>query len=321
MTPLTERNHTASLGSGPGLDVTSLDRFERISRLAQRIFFMPVASLFVTDEERTEAFVPGGAGAPDRVPVGSAQWSELIASPDVVVVPDTLRDTRFAADPLSTCLRCLVCYPLKTMHGERLGTLVLGDRVPRTLGADDLACLDDLANTVAAELGMARHATTDALTMLLNRCGFMRIGELALRLCRRHGGEVSLLYFDLDGFKQINDEHGHHAGDQALVQFAALLRQSARSSDLVARLGGDEFVILAHSSGLNTPEPLVMRVRRAVDSHNRQSGKPYKIQFSVGCTTRDVGSRTRLATLLTDADRRMYSQKAAGKTVDTPRRV
>jgi diguanylate cyclase (GGDEF)-like protein len=137
----------------------------------------------------------------------------------------------------------------------------------------------------------------------------MRSGELALQLCRRQTGHLSLLYFDLNGFKQINDQHGHHEGDQALIQFAKILVQSARRSDLVARLGGDEFAMLALST--NTPQitPLLRRLREALAAYNLRSGKPYSIRYSVGCVSREVDQTTTLDELLIEADARMYAQK------------
>jgi diguanylate cyclase (GGDEF)-like protein len=105
---------------------------------------------------------------------------------------------------------------------------------------------------LAAELTELRAHTSvleslaqeDALTGLLNRRGLFRDLARAIAYQARYGTPVALLLADLDGFKAINDRHGHEAGDRALVHVANLLREHVRASDSVGRLGGDEFAIL-----------------------------------------------------------------------------
>lgn len=114
---------------------------------------------------------------------------------------------------------------------------------------------DRLAREVArlaAELDLMRaklnelesQAMLDPLTELLNRRGFQREVERAFRHVERYGGRAVLAYFDLDGFKAVNDRHGHAAGDALLQAVARSLRRRVRASDIVARLGGDEFAVL-----------------------------------------------------------------------------
>ncbi|MFD2184317.1 GGDEF domain-containing protein [Rhodoplanes azumiensis] len=88
------------------------------------------------------------------------------------------------------------------------------------------------------------HADRDPLTGLLNRRGFERELSRASAHVQRYGGRLVLVYLDLDGFKPINDTHGHAAGDAVLQTVAAVLQGHVRASDLVARLGGDEFAVL-----------------------------------------------------------------------------
>jgi PleD family two-component response regulator len=106
----------------------------------------------------------------------------------------------------------------------------------------------------ALKLAMARQkregqlenqSTTDELTGVDNRRGFLIHGEQLLNVARRSGQPVAIVFVDLDRFKQINDTFGHAEGDRALVATAAVLRRSLRETDIVARIGGDEFVALA----------------------------------------------------------------------------
>ena len=95
-----------------------------------------------------------------------------------------------------------------------------------------------------AFLSMNEQATRDWLTGLYNRRYFEETLADHIESATRYDRELSLVLFDIDGFKQINDTHGHAAGDEALRQFANLLKKSARKADIVCRHGGDEFAII-----------------------------------------------------------------------------
>src|SRR3712207_2828921 len=97
-------------------------------------------------------------------------------------------------------------------------------------------------------LPISRLAFSDVLTGLANRALFTDRLELALRRTARSGGEVAVVFLDLDGFKTVNDSLGHAAGDRLLREVAALLQSAVRSEDTLARLGGDEFAILVERS-------------------------------------------------------------------------
>jgi diguanylate cyclase (GGDEF)-like protein len=309
-------NGTNALINRASLDLDAgsghLDRFERLSRIARRMLAVPVFSIIDNAGEHlwdATQTLPAGQHALGQ----SRLWSEIGQYTEVCVLTDLGQETRFANDPLVVAeagLRFLAAMPLKALDGVRLGTLVIADRIPRTLTDDDLITLEDLGRTVATELALERTSTTDAMTALLNRAGLLHSGHLALELCRRHEKPLSVLYFDLKGFKRINDEHGHSEGDIAICAFARLLKGAARNSDLVARPGGDEFVVLAIGHGPeHQPAPLLHRLKDAVDRHNKDAGKPYELAYSVGVLTSKVEAETRLAALIAAADDRMYVQK------------
>ncbi|WP_296526370.1 GGDEF domain-containing protein [Rhodoplanes sp.] len=111
--------------------------------------------------------------------------------------------------------------------------------------AHEVARLEaELAATQARVVELEAHALHDPLTGLLNRRGFERELARAAAHMQRYGGRLVLVYLDLDGFKPVNDQHGHAAGDAVLQAVAAVLRSHVRVSDLLARLGGDEFAVL-----------------------------------------------------------------------------
>lgn len=149
----------------------------------------------------------------------------------------------------------------------------------------------------------------DDLTGLYNRRGFMELGAQFLKLSRRSGRGAQLLYLDLDQFKSINDAHGHHVGDRALVQLADILRAAFRRSDLIARMGGDEFAVLAPAASDEPFERLDRRVREGIDGFNDTTTEGYRLEASVGVARCDPGDRASLDDLLGMADAAMYEEK------------
>lgn len=151
----------------------------------------------------------------------------------------------------------------------------------------------------------------DDLTGLYNRRGFADLGEQYLKLARRSGRGVTMVYLDLDRFKTINDSLGHHVGDRALLKVADILRATFRRSDIIARLGGDEFGVLALEAADESSETLVERLRERVDDFNESSSEPYQLSVSIGMVHHDDDPRVRLEDLVAEADAAMYREKNA----------
>jgi diguanylate cyclase (GGDEF)-like protein len=93
-----------------------------------------------------------------------------------------------------------------------------------------------------------------------------------------------LLFVDLDGLKEINDQHGHNAGDEALINTAHILLESFRASDIIARIGGDEFVVISVETPEINKNMLTRRLKESLANYNSKSNKPYKLCFSMGLT-------------------------------------
>jgi diguanylate cyclase (GGDEF)-like protein len=149
----------------------------------------------------------------------------------------------------------------------------------------------------------------DDLTGLYNRRGFSDLGEQYLKLARRSGRGVTMVYLDLDRFKTINDSLGHHVGDRALIKVADILRATFRRSDIIARLGGDEFGVLALEAADESSELLVQRLRERVTDFNQSSPEPYQLSVSIGMAHHDDDLRVRLEDMVAEADRAMYREK------------
>ena len=169
----------------------------------------------------------------------------------------------------------------------------------------------EAARRVAFEMShLARH---DALTNLPNRTLFNDRLVQAITLARRRHGHLAVLYLDVDGFKQINDSHGHAVGDLLLKSIAASLLASVRASDTVSRQGGDEFVILLpHIVHAIDAATKAAQIVAALGTTHAVGARRLRVSVSVGISTYpDCGVDA--ATLVTNADAAMYRAKAHGR--------
>jgi diguanylate cyclase (GGDEF)-like protein len=153
-------------------------------------------------------------------------------------------------------------------------------------------------------------ARADPLTRLYNRLGFDELATRELSRARRNRTPITLLIFDLDGFKQVNDERGHAAGDDLLRTVGDAIRRTIRDIDVAARLGGDEFAVLLPDNRATPPERAVERVRDAIHASLERHQRP--VTLSVGAITlRDHPMS--IDEMIHTADTLMYRVKNTGK--------
>jgi diguanylate cyclase (GGDEF)-like protein len=150
---------------------------------------------------------------------------------------------------------------------------------------------------------------TDELTGLNNRRGFMILATALLKFARRAEHPLCMLYIDLDSLKAINDSFGHTAGDASLTQFASILTETFRDSDVIGRLGGDEFVILTIDATERDLLNVQIRLQKNVDVYNLGAGPGAALSFSMGVIKVDLASEITMEELLSQADAAMYKHK------------
>lgn len=157
-------------------------------------------------------------------------------------------------------------------------------------------------------------SVTDDLTQLYNSRYFMTALRRESKRAMRGGQALSLLYCDIDGFKEVNDQHGHLCGNRALVEIATILKDCSRETDIVARFGGDEFVIVLPDTGSEGARAVARRVRNAVRSHVflEDFAINSRLTVSIGVGTVS-GAALSVDELLREADDAMYAVKAKGK--------
>ncbi|MES2818694.1 MAG: GGDEF domain-containing protein [Pseudomonadota bacterium] len=227
----------------------------------------------------------------------------------LVVLPRILRpltDTAHAIRDMADGKSKLAALPIA--NRDEVGELVKGfNFLVARLHKEEAA-------RAASEARLKFLAHHDSLTGLYNRAMFEDRLEHALARAERDGTQIALLFCDLDGFKAINDQHGHHAGDAVLCQVARRLRKGRRQMDTVARLGGDEFVILL--TGLQDVRTAANEVARqclaAVSKPFEFSGKQLELGMSIGIAAH-AGQAITVSYLIAQADIAMYQAKHQGK--------
>jgi len=191
---------------------------------------------------------------------------------------------------------------------ETSEVFLLEERVHDVIDSLVTECVVAYFDRATSELAYkARH---DALTDLLNHASFTRELELELERAQRYGSGVTLVFFDLDDFKELNDTQGHQGGDRALQQVARLLREELRRSDLAGRMGGDEFAAMLAESEHDTGETFLDRLNVRIGELVESGELPVPVGMSAG-VTRYPDDGDDAQALFALADTRLYEAKRA----------
>lgn len=310
--PRNDDERVATLRALNILDTGSEERFDRLTRLATKLFEVPIALVSLIDEKR-QWFKSVKGLSVSETPRNISFCGHVVFCHETLVIKDASRDARFADNPLVTGpphIRFYAGYPLKDIDGYVMGTLCIIDSVPRAFSREDLQNLTDLGQMAERELNAIQLATHDSLTGLSNRRGLETLAEKALKYCVRHNVPASLAFFDLNKFKAINDKHGHAVGDQVLKTFSAKMLEKFRDSDICARLGGDEFVVLMLDTTEQQAALAVENFRELVAHSGAEQQLPCSIEFSSGVVFYNPFRHASLHELLQESDKLMYQQKA-----------
>jgi diguanylate cyclase (GGDEF)-like protein len=297
------------------LDSAPEERFDRLTRLAKRLFKVPIALVGFVDKDRVWFKSRQGLDI-EETPREQSFCAHAIMGDGIMVVPDAMDDERFADNPLVTGdprIRFYAGRPVKTPDGAQMGTLCILDVNPRALTEEDELLLNDLAVLVEEEFRTLQLVTTDELTGITNRRGFKRIAFHTLALCRRLKRPAALVLLDLDHFKEVNDTLGHQAGDAVLKEFSQHLFRAFRDSDVVARLGGDEFCVLLSGTDEAQAKLPLRALQNQIDNAAALAPEKPRISFSAGVAQYDPAQHGSVDELLHQADLRMYEQKRADR--------
>jgi len=208
-----------------------------------------------------------------------------------------------------------LAVPLLGLDDGLLGVLTLYKLEAEAFSSDHLRILLAISEKVGASIANAAKyqdasdsAVTDYLTGLPNARSLFHQLESEIARCHRDRGRIGIVLCDLDGFKQVNDQFGHVAGNQVLKIFARKLKVACREYDYVSRMGGDEFVIIAPGLKAGDVPTMRDRIRAAAAVSAEEVCGAIEISASVGISFYPEDSRN-AAQLLVEADKRMYEMK------------
>ncbi|ABN61513.1 sensor domain-containing diguanylate cyclase [Shewanella baltica] len=293
------------------LDTPSEERFDCVTRMAKRLFGVPIALVSLVDENRQWFKSCFGLDV-SETERSISFCGHAILNKSALVINDATLDERFFDNPLvigEPYIRFYAGQPLRTLSGQGLGTLCIIDQTPRDFSDEDITMLANLAGMVEREIMAVQLTISDELTKISNRRGFLTLTRYCLEVCKRGSFPASLVFFDLDKFKEINDAHGHAEGDRALKIFADEMMGSFRTSDIFARLGGDEFVVLLTNTSTEGIQQLIVRFKASLRSRCTSDCLPYFIEFSFGFVDYEPLKHESIEDMLIEADKAMYENK------------
>jgi diguanylate cyclase (GGDEF)-like protein len=290
-----------------------------VARIAE---WLPVSSwLVLSTDDAGDVRAMGARGLTSSLePAAMLVGNWVMQTGDVCYSMNLSADRRFAG----AAAAATVAFPLKG-RGRTVGALVGVDRgpaprepkfAPATLAAL-LVALEPAAIALDNALRVQRAealSVTDDLTQLYNSRYLSQVLRRETKRASRNGRPLSLLFIDLDGFKTVNDSHGHLFGSRALVEAAAVIRASARETDVVARFGGDEFSLVLPDTGSDGALAVGDRIRERIAAHQflHSDGFDMRLTVSVGVPTLPDVAMT-AESLIQSPDEAMYYVKDRGK--------
>lgn len=315
-----EAIHDLAAAVGSTLDFS--DALRVCHQRVRELFGMEYLAVLWRDEatgdltiEWAEGYVvPPGS----RMPRGTGISGWVAENNEPLSVGDVLADPRYV--PGLAGSRSQASVPMR-LQGQVVGVLTVESTRPNAFGPQELQLLTSIAEHAAAAFANARlHqqvrelAITDAATNLYNHRHFEAVLQAAVD--ERQEASVSLILFDLDHFKLINDTHGHPAGDAILKQVADEMRQACRQRDILCRYGGEEFAVILPSADAETAATVAERIRHRVTGtrfvlpDGTDLDRPVTLSAGIAVCPTDA---THPVDLLIQADRALYSAKTEGR--------
>jgi len=294
------------------LDTPNEEAFDRVARLISQIFGVEIGIVSMIDGHRQWYKAVRGL-ANKEIEITETFCRYTMQGDEPLVVKDATLDARFA-DNASVLggpgVRFYAGVPLRTRDGYNLGTLCAIDPKPREFGEKDIAILEDLARVVMRDLELSKQVAVDELTGALLRPTFKAEARRHLALANRNDEPLTMVCFDLDHFKSINDERGHAAGDRVLAAVGEACRAQFRTSDLLGRLGGEEFAILLPDTDLEGGMQVAGKLREAIAGLSGGFGFPVSASFGVASRG---GKFDDVEAILDRGDQAMYAAKRNGR--------
>lgn len=307
----------AALDSLDIMDTPAEPAFDRVARLIRMIFEVDTALVTMMDGHRQ--WYKAALGTPNaEVPLRESFCQHVLSAREPLIVPDASQDPRFAGNRHVLApggVRFYAGMPLVTGDGHVIGSICAIHGRPRTCCDREIGILRELSELVMNELELRQLATSDGLTGLSTRRAFKADAEKYVALARRHRSQLSVITFDIDFFKAINDTYGHAGGDMVLRAVAQAAQSAMRRSDLLGRVGGEEFAVVLPDADGTAAMAVAEKLRHAFRALEFAGSRPpIKVSASFGVATLDPG-RDDLETVLLKADEALYEAKRSGRNM------
>ncbi|HVT03607.1 MAG TPA: sensor domain-containing diguanylate cyclase [Thermoanaerobaculia bacterium] len=326
--PLDEDKRLELLYSLHLLDTPAEERFDRITRIARRLFDVGSSTISLIDSTREWFKSISGFDFPPQLARTISLSAHAIADGAPLVIEDASLDSRFRDNPLvlgSAGLRFFAALPVGIDEGSALTVLAVWDKRPRTCDREDMRALVDLAGILARELSVSdrsqaqiesqknftEESRIDELTRLWSRSAVVEILERELQYARRHENAIGVLVLDIDGLKRINDQLGHEAGDATLCEVARRLRSTVRPYDSVGRYGGEEFLILLPGADRESSYAAAERVRLSMFAEGADKFAT-RVTISIGAASVPGRTQSDSSSLIRSAETALLQAKSRG---------
>jgi diguanylate cyclase (GGDEF)-like protein len=269
----------------------------------------------------------GGRTKNQVFPAGEGMSGHVIASGNSLIIHDMLVEEQKARQKglefihfgSPDVVRSILAVPMR-LGGEIIGAISTQSYQPNVYNEEDLTLLEMLASYAAIALEnsrlfkkIQRLAITDSLTDVYNRRHLFVLGQREFNRARRFKRPLSVIFIDIDHFKEINDRYGHRVGDQVLTLITHTIQEQIRDIDVMGRYGGEEFLLFIPEVELEATRHIAERIRASVEqslSKSAFSGHPVTISLGVVSLTEDVPT---LSSLVARADAAMYDAKRSGR--------
>jgi diguanylate cyclase (GGDEF)-like protein len=312
------------------LDTPSSEDYTFLAELAAQLCGVPYACIALVDAE--QVWIKASAGlAVDTLPREQSYCALAVLHEDAAEIEDLSLDIRTARMPMTVsapAMRMVSSVLLTSPDGHAIGTLSVMDSQPGRLNDEQARSLRGLARQVmalleagaaeralrAAQAQLAELATTDDLTGLHNRRSLLSRLSFEVARTRRFRTPLSALMIDLDGFKAVNERHGHAAGDLILSNVGRLIRESVRVIDVAGRYGGQEICVLLPNTPREGARKLAdtLRCKIAAQIH-REAGRLLPLTASIGVGSFNYMDINDGDSLLRQAETALAQAKAQGR--------